>query len=317
MAPELFARAAERERLNDAGFGVLEIVADDGAREVTSITSAELGECQVREVADGGLRCVPHRAYLDSEWWFSGTGCGGEQLAYGIKSEDCAIGSNPQLALVWPPDDRQGLPALYAIGPAVEGSVSQKSGNTCTDHDAADVLWSLHPLLEPFELERVLGVTIEPQGDARVRLAHYAAQDGTLLTLDYRGSHQGQSIFHDQQLAAPCFALPLENGQYLCLPDGARGRSESLYFADDACSEPVLLEPLPDSEYFAPYRDDHCSQEPSNSVGLGEVYSLGDAETGDVYALTGAGECQLHAGAQAFTRLSQNDTFPLLVEEVE
>lgn len=128
MAPELFARAAERERLNDAGFGVLELVADDGAREVTSITSAELGECQVREVAEGGLRCVPHRAYLDSEWWFSGTGCGGEQLAYGVKSEDCAIGSNPQLALVWSPDDRQGLPALYAIGPAVEGSVSQKSG---------------------------------------------------------------------------------------------------------------------------------------------------------------------------------------------
>jgi hypothetical protein len=317
VAPELFALGEQQERLGHAGFGVLEIVAADGAREVTSITSAEFGECQVREVVAGGLRCVPHRAYLESEWWFSGEGCTGEQLAYGIKSEACAIGSNPQMALVWQSGDLQGLPALHEIGAAVEGSVYQKSGNSCSEADAAEVIWSLHPVLEAFDLERVLGVTIQPQGSARVQLAHYGTEAGTLLTLDYRGERQGQHIFFDQELAAPCFALRLESGSYVCLPDQSRGPAEQVKYADSDCSEPVLLGDAPESGYFAPYRDDHCSQEPSNSLGLGDVYAIGDAETGDVYEQTTGGDCQLVMAAQAFRRLSQNDTLPLLDEEVE
>lgn len=316
MAPEAFASGERRERLNEDGFGVLEIIADDGARQVVSITTAELGECQVREVAEGGLRCVPHRAYLDAEWWFAGEGCSGERLAYAIRSEDCTMSRKPEMALTWPGGDYQELPSLFAIGDAVEGSVYQKSGNTCTEEAAGDVLWSLHPLLEPLDLERVLGVTIEPQGSGRARLAHYS-KAGTLLTLEYRGSHQGQHIFHDQQLDAPCFALPLESGDYVCLPDGARGRQESMGYSDPDCTEPVLLELERESDYFAPFRDEHCSPDSSFSIGLGEVYEVADAQTGDVYVLTTEDDCELLANAQSFVRLSKNDTFPLLATEVE
>jgi hypothetical protein len=270
----------------------------------------------VREVADGGLRCVPHRAYLDSEWWFTEADCGGEQLAYAIPSEDCSMSREPEMALVWPSDDYQALPKLHAIGPAVAGSVYQKSGDTCTTESAEEVTWSLHPVLEPLDLGRVLGVTIEPQGSGRVRLAHYS-KEGTLLTLDYRGSHQGQHIFHDQQLDAPCFALPIESGEYVCLPDGARGPREALKYADSDCTEAVLVGAIPESGYFAPIRDDHCSQELSNSLGLGEIYTVGDAGTGDVYDLTAAEDCQLFASDQPFTFLSQNDPFPILETKVE
>jgi hypothetical protein len=77
-------------------------------------------------------------------------------------------------------------------------------------------------VLEPLDLGHVLGVTIEPQGRGRVRLAHYS-KEGTLLTLEYCGSHQGQHIFHNHERDAPCFALRSKAANMFAYPTERAG----------------------------------------------------------------------------------------------
>jgi hypothetical protein len=108
----------------------------------------------------------------------------------------------------------------------------------------------------------------------------------------------------------------IESGEHVCLPDGARGPRAALKYADADCTEAALVGALPESGYFAPFGTTLLAKL-SNSLGLGEIYTVGDAGTGDVYELTAAQDCQLFASEQSFTVLSQNDPFPILETEVE
>src|SRR5690606_20608586 len=116
--PEMLVKATERVRVDDRGFGVRELVGEDGSRQVTSMADAEHGPCAARDLSDAGLRCLPsNTGYLDSPWWFADPDCEAEPLAYASR---CAPPAKFALDLTPPIDD---LPSVLRIGEAVTGTV--------------------------------------------------------------------------------------------------------------------------------------------------------------------------------------------------
>ncbi|MFO7179983.1 MAG: hypothetical protein DIU78_014890 [Pseudomonadota bacterium] len=227
--PEMLVKATERVRVDDRGFGVRELVGEDGSRQVTSMADAEHGPCAARDLSDAGLRCLPsNTGYLDSPWWFADPDCEAEPLAYASR---CAPPAKFALDLTPPIDD---LPSVLRIGEAVTGTVYERSfvDGECVARDTAEIPWALYRIEGDYDATQFLPLTTVPGGEGPLRTLHHAV-DGEPLTplLDW------PPLFYDADAEATCGALQLGD-EHVCVPAPFM-RREVLNYADEDCSEPI------------------------------------------------------------------------------
>lgn len=284
MSPSEFVRAEWRERTNDDGVGVRELIGEDGSRMVASIFDAELGACSPREIAEAGVRCIPTAGALDQEWWYADAACSSEQLAYAGRRDGCLDPEPPTLAFRFNIDAPGTPPGVLAIGAPVSGTVYERSfdGSTCTEHDSADVLWTLHPIEGPFDTDRLLAVSEQIRGEGRLQLVHRVVGE-TLLTL--RTGELSRPIFHDAMKSAACEGVRTSAGDWVCLADAVFTQG-GYYYADDECTAPVAIAPREGTRIFATARFNSCVREAFDGSAVEEaleIFVVGEPHTGPVY----------------------------------
>lgn len=279
MPPETFVAASDRERVNSKGFGILERIGEDGSREVAAMVDGSHGACWPRELEGADWRCLPDRAYLDSDWWFADQACSDEPLAYGLKLSRCVEPVTMALSI---DIETRGLPSLLALGEPVNGTVYNAS-EECSAQETDELLWTLYPIEGPFDATTLFELTETALGDGRVRTLHNTI-DETPLTLV--PANEGGPVFFDTESEAPCVAFRHEGGR-LCLPKNY-ARVYELQYADPECSEPIaglMSEP----EVVVVVQRNHCVRD-GFADELLEVYATEEAYTGTVYVEAG-GDC--------------------------
>jgi hypothetical protein len=314
--PSELVEGVPRQRVNSSGFGVTELVTADGARQVTAIFDERYGACTSRDVADGGLRCLPPYAFRDSPWWFQDAGCSDEPLAYGVRGTACGEATEFSIAL-----DIAGAgdkPLVVSLAAEVEGPVYEKNltSEACEERDAADLLlWALYPLSEPFDTEQLLPLTEAAYGDGRVRTWLHAVDS---VLVNYVPGDNGAYLMFDADADAACTARRLADGDWTCLT-GTTSAAELYYYADASCQTPVV-KPSDEATHFALTQSNFCSRE-GFADEVVEVYELGAAYTGELFNKVAGGDC-MPAGMQSagdFFELgaTADESLPLLVEITE
>jgi hypothetical protein len=315
MAPTEFGEGVPRERVNADGFGVVELVTSDGARQVTAIFDQRYGACTSRDVADGGLRCLPPYAYYDGPWWFREATCSDEPLAYGIRDQAC--GGTTEHAIALDIADPNEKPLVLSLDTAVEGPVYEKSfsSEACDERDAVDVLWALYPMGEPFDTEQLLPLTEAAHGTGRIRTLLHAVDS---VLLNYVPGDNGAYMMFDADAGEACTARRLADGDWTCLT-GTTSSAEVYYYADANCQTPVV-EPSAEATHFALTQRNFCVRE-GFADEIVEVYELGTAYTGELYSAVGGGDCMpagMHSTGDFFELgAAAPDSVPVLVELTE
>jgi hypothetical protein len=314
--PSELVEGVPRERVNASGFGVVELVTADGARQVTGIFDERYGACTSRDVADGGVRCLPPYAFRDSPWWFQDDACSGEPLAYGIRGTSCGEATEFSIALdIY---DRDGeAPLVVSLGAEAAGAVYEKSfsSEACDERAAADVLWALYPVGEPFDTEQLLPLTEMAHGSGRVRTWLHAVDS---VLLNYVPGDNGAFMMFDSDGNEACTARRLAGGDWTCLTS-ATSLAELYYYTDADCQTPVV-QASAGATHFALTQRNFCVRE-SFADEVVEIHELGTAYSGDLYTQVGAGDCTPSAQQATgdFFELGPAalDTVPLLVELTE
>ena len=283
LPPESFVAATQRDRLNTQGFGIRELIGEDGSREVTAMLDESRGVCSPRELADAGWRCLPGRAYLDSPWWFADEACSSEPLAYGSKLSSC----NERVSLALSIDlEGSGLPSLLSLGEPVSGTVYERSFSTteCSSQATEDLLWTLYPIEGPFDSTQLFELTDTALGEDRIRTLHNSIEEEplTLAPGDERGP-----VFFDADSGARCVAFRHDGG-WICLPD-SYAHTYELHYADTECSEPLVGLAV-ESELVLFVERNHCVREGFADDVL-EVYATEEPYAGALYSDAG-GDCE-------------------------
>ena len=307
IAPEALVKATLRTRVNDRGFGVRELVGEDGSRQVISMADAEHGSCAARELADVGMRCPPSEyAWLDVPWWFGDSSCETEPLAY---ASACARPVQFALKLKTLNPD---LPAVLALGEPVTGTVYERgfSSGDCTPRDTAELPWTLYPIEGEYDGTRFFAVTEASRGEGSVQTLHHAIEDEVLTVV-----YDWPPLFYDPAAEAPCTALRFED-DWLCIP--SRVRREVLHYADEDCSEPITYLSEDDPPSLVPFVERTLCSRNGSEDRLVTVYAVRQTYSGSVYEDTGDDCLEVEPLNTAYYRLEAIDPdFPALDEIIE
>lgn len=288
--PEEMVRADWIQRAGPDGVGIGEYLADDGSRQVTGIFDAKHGSCSPREMTEGDVRCVGSRAFYEADWWWSGEGCTGTPLAYGNRLDDCAEPAEYAIAVI------SGEKVTYSVvrlGDPVEGTayeLSLSDKKTCTPSDTEDLPWTLYPVEEAYDVSNFFAVKSATLGSGRVRTFHNRIDDHILT---YKTGKNVSYAFYDEELDEPCEAYRSAEGGWICLPERVR-RITNWYFADDECSEPLLVvqEPAEVPETIAYVRNVSCTRDSYASEVHG-TYAVADRYEGPQYRMSSEYGCRL------------------------
>jgi hypothetical protein len=315
LAPTTFVRAERVRNLADAGFGVDELRGEDGSRQVLGPATRELGFCTAREVRDGGLRCVPQRAYLDGDWFFADAACSETPLAYAVRSESCAGMDPAALALVWRDAGYAEPPEVMAIGAPMPGTVYELSGTECTERDAGDLIWDVHELEGAFDVERLLAIE-EVHAPGAGTSVLYHAHAGVRLSA--KPGDSGAVTFNDGNLDVECEVMRGPGDVLYCLPPDLPDRSGAKpMYSDSTCERPVLLASVAANPIFVATRSDFCGREEFSTRLASDFYSVGPEASGDIYELADDGSCSL-ASTESYRTLELVEVdYPRLVESTE
>lgn len=315
MDPTEFVEGEARERKNASGFGVVELVTSDGARQVTAIFDERYGACSSRDVADGGLRCLPPYAYYDGPWWFQDAVCSDEPLAYGIVDQACGAATEHAIALDMV--DPNAKPLVVSLGAVVEGAVYEKSfsSEACDERDAAEAMWALYPIGEPFDTEQLLPLTETAHGSGRVRTWLHAVDS---VLVNYVPGDNGTYMMFDADAGEACTVRRLADGDWTCLTS-ATATAEPYYYADADCQTPVVR-PSAEATHFALTQRNFCVRE-GFADEVVQVFELGAPYTGTLHTKIGAGDCMPSAeqatGDYYELGAVADDGVPVLVELTE
>jgi hypothetical protein len=252
-------------------------------------------------------------AFYDGPWWLRGDTCTEAPLAYGTPGPGCAPPRDLTLGLQVTPGSGE-LPVVVSLGEVVDGRVHEHvfGSNACEERDAADLLWSLYPMGEPFDVQYLLPLTELARGDHRVQVLHDAVGDTVLTPVP---GDNGAVVLFDADRDERCIALRSVDGDWGCLPESVAS-TEPVYYADSACSQPVIGLDDTEAELVALRRRNFCVREGFADEVLG-VYALGEAYGGPLY---GGPECALvaeQAEPGYVAVVEQAGAFPALVEQTE
>lgn len=243
VSPERFVGARIEERTSLQGFGVRELVADDGARLRQELFHVGGRACSMRYLEGLGPRCLPDDhaqigAGLDIDWWWSSADCTDAPLAYRARVE-CPT-DDPRFAIEFGP----GAPRLYEVRGAYGGTFVYDGLQFCDPMPVASMpwdYWTLRPgvagdgALPQLDLVTVPG---EP-----VNFLRFEDAFGLWVDEGFAEGPFGRSIGGPfEGPMGPCTAYLDAEGEARCVDGDAwveDDRSVKNY-ADSQCTVPLL-----------------------------------------------------------------------------
>lgn len=306
---ERLVRATERVRVDDRGFGVRELLGEDGSRQVLSMVDAEHGRCIALEVNGAGLRCVPATpASLESGWWFADAECEAEPLAYAPMTP-CV--DPPEFALAFDVSTRT-VTSVLRVGAAVTGTVYEldRSTGDCVPRDSTELIWTLFPIEGDYDPTRFFELTEVARGDGSLQPIHHAI-DGEPLVVP-----NGLPLFYDTEDEVRCAAERLGDG-FVCVPLPSVRQHQLRHYADENCSERIVSwagDDPPNVVLQIEYAS--CSRYEGDERVVA-AYAVRETHSGSVYE--NRGECvEVAPGDTPYYRLEAIEPdFPELDETIE
>lgn len=243
--PETFVGATIRERVTQQGFGVREIVADDGAVLRQELFTETDGTCAMRYLGGLGPRCVPARTALlgagpGVDWWFGDEACEVAPLAY--TSRNPCLDEAPRLALEFA--DFQG-PRPWRVGePYTEETAYEDQTGECTQQTVAETPWTLYTVLGPATEQTLPATRLEIVPGSPVSFARFVDQFGLWLAPGFPEGRLGRGAGGPfvRSDGTACSALVTEDHGVRCV-DGDVLFADDFsvrYFADPACTDRVV-----------------------------------------------------------------------------
>jgi len=242
--PATFVAGTVEERVTRQGFGVREIVADDGAQRHLDLFTEADGDCAMRYLADLGPRCVPANVAIlgagpEVDWWFGDAQCATTPLAYRAANP---CDEAPRVAIEFA--DFEG-PVLHRLGPAWSEPIAYDDRtDTCDETTVSETPWTLYPVTGPGTDQTLPPLTLEVETGSPVGFTTFVDGFGLELAPGFAEGRLGSGAGGPFQRpdGTPCSPFLTEDGAARCV--GAEvailDQSSVRYFTDASCTNEVL-----------------------------------------------------------------------------